>query len=41
MRRKEREVGWVGRWDSGRNWGRGKNVIKIYCMGKILSNEIN
>lgn len=31
-----REVG-----QSGRSWRRGKDMIKIHCMGKILSNEIN
>jgi hypothetical protein len=30
--KKEREVGWLEMGGSEKNWGRGNNMIKIYCM---------
>lgn len=37
LREKEYEIGWVGRWEgSGRNWGRGNNMIKIKLKLKNL-----
>lgn len=36
-REHEVEVGWVGRWRrSEKIWGKGKNMIKIHCLKRII-----